>query len=966
MKRKFFLQFSGKFFLLGLISIAFFQLMFTNCVKDEYNLDNGIITEVTVGGDSLLIQIGKTKPIRLDSMIKEKDISLLKKSADGAYSLSKGDSLKVDVQSINPVSFSINPIVVNPTVINFADLQFPEFIIDPVNSQTSISTPSFAVDKGIDPVNVSTDITSSIKVNAPRRIKGNRSAKDQITVGPFVVAGSGDFTQVIDISTYPTELKKVDKIYVKNNTVTIHFDKAKVNALPFTSRSEVVQSFRIDFPAEYHISGAQGANSRIEGNSFIIENAALNPTVDIVEYSFKLDYLDVENITQNGSLSMSRTVPYSLQYQISGDVSSASDVDGKVIDLGLTIQTAPAVSDLELESNSTAISMNAGNESFDKQITGIPSEVSFLKEVTLEPGAYIQLKITDPNISPFSLSNGNIEISLPKSFVFKPMAGLNTSTNVLTLPYNDMFGTKQIDVASIIVNQNIDEGVGAFTLSESLSYSANNLAIGGIRTMLSSVQGLGTKSVNFSGDFFNFKVKDASVITRKISAVLPDKTSTISVNHFVSKDVKKLYLANLVNPAALNIKLSVTDLPLVYDSLFFYNFKIKFPQSLKFAAGTVNSQNEIILNRGFKVSQGFLKTMSIEGFDFGTDGLALVNGNFNFNESVTLSGSVYVKGKDLKATDMGSITVKPTIEIGDMTIGYVEGYVSPTIDAISKVVILDLPAFLKQAGTKMDITNPVISLEVGNTTGIGVDLNLELIPKRNGSVIAAGKITTSMSIAAASELGKPTWSKFWIAPTDAGVSAGYTAIIVPNLPELLKTVPDEVEIKVTPVVVGTKQKVDLQSLVNQMKVKYNFHIPLDFGKDFEIQYTDSVSDLQAKLKDVTKYTRALDLIALIDNEIPLDLGLELIPLDAQKQVISGISITQINTIKSCNLDGTAQRTNLNLGLKETTVGALDLLDTFSFKISAKKNSTVAGLPLNANQSVTISLKVRIPEGLTVK
>lgn len=222
-----------------------------------------------------------------------------------------------------------------------------------------------------------------------------------------------------------------------------------------------------------------------------------------------------------------------------------------------------------------------------------------------------------------------------------------------------------------------------------------------------------------------------------------------------------------------------------------------------------------------------------------------------------------------------------------------------------------------------------------------------------------------MSVSAAENLGKPTWSNFLISPSDKNSSEGYQPIVIPNLPNLLKTVPDELEIKVTPKVTGTHHKIDLQSAVNQLKVRYNMHVPLDLGEEFHIQYADTIVDLLDKLKDVTNYADTVVIIATVDNEIPLDLNLELQPLGKDRKVLTGIKINQSNTIKSCNLDGSSQRTNINLGLKELVDGALGQLDAMVFKVNASKNSTVAGLPLKASQSVKIALKVRVLNGVTV-
>ncbi|MEI7676114.1 MAG: DUF4621 domain-containing protein [Bacteroidales bacterium] len=987
-----------------LLSILLVSFLFTGCKKNEYDLSKGIDTEATVGGDSLLISIGKTLPVRLDSMINRQNIELLKKSANGEYSLQKGDSIAPkNVPKIDPVTIKIDPISVNPSVVSFTDLKFPTFVIDPISSSSAFNTPSFVLSKGIDPVNVLTKIPLNFASKVVAKAGGQRRTMATFSVGPFLASKDSSFNQVINIPTFPIELKKVDKIYLRNNIVTITFNKKLLNDLNLVSKTELLKIFRIDFPSEYGISNAVGINSRIEGNSFIIENAILPSAADSVTYSFQLDYLNTSNILQNGNLVLSRNVPFSFSYQISGEVNNIGDLTGKSANLSLSIKTAPTVYDLDIESKQIVVSMDAGSKNVDKVITGIPTDVSHISSVTFEDGAYISLNVSDPKILPFALSNGYVEINLPKTFVFKPSTdpNFNTSTNVLKMPYSSLFTTKRLDVQGLNINKDISKGSGSFELIDALTYKGVNLTLDSIKTSLLVAQGLGVKNVNLTADFVNFKVSNAAVTTNAVTAVVPSKTSNININKFISKDLLKIYNIGLTHTSNLTLHLDITGLPAEIDSLFFKNYVITFPSSMVFKSGTVNAKNQIVLNRGFKVSRGlpvsllaplklksmrataetpvlldstgfnvnkgFTKVMTLEKFDFAPDGITLTDGNFVLNESVSLSGSIRVKGASLNTKDVGSITVKPSITIDDITVGSLEGQVSPTIDPISQSVKLALPDFLKQSGTNLAIVNPMITLEIGNSTGIPVDLNMDLIPKRNGVVIPNATVNTSMTVSAASKLGQLTWSKFWLSPKDTLRTAGFNFVSLTNLPTLLKTVPDEIEIKVNAAANQSQHHyIDLQSAVNQIKVKYNFNVPLSFDKDFELSYTDVVSNLKKDLVDVVKYAKQVQLIAVITNSIPLNLTLNLTLLDSNKNPIptSEIEITQMGTIKSCNIaDKSASVNNLNLGFKEIVAGSLSKLDAISFHVSAKATSSV--IPLNASQTIGVSFKVKIPNGLTI-
>ena len=68
-------------------------LLFTGCVTNDFDLSEGINTEITIGGDSLSAPIGSTKPILLGDLIDSLDVDILKKSADGTYAIHMNDSL---------------------------------------------------------------------------------------------------------------------------------------------------------------------------------------------------------------------------------------------------------------------------------------------------------------------------------------------------------------------------------------------------------------------------------------------------------------------------------------------------------------------------------------------------------------------------------------------------------------------------------------------------------------------------------------------------------------------------------------------------------------------------------------------------------------------------------------------------------------------------------------------------------
>ena len=954
------------------ILFIIFACTLSNCMSDDYNLKDGVNTDMTLGGDSLTFPIGETKKILLGKLLDGQNIDILKLSQSGAYLFQISDSMQVKVNAIDPVNFTIAPITIAPITTNLADVKIPSFQISPININSALPIPFVDLSTFTLPaINSTNDYNkplsgaSSTKKLAKSSYSGE--SLNPITVGPVEIQASQTISQSIlfNLSNASTSLKKINTILLNSSTVTIRFDKTKINALGFLTQNDAIKSFSIKFPDEYILSSNAGQGTSIVGHEFRIDNAVLS-SVDVYTATFKIDKLDMTGIDQSlGLLNYTKDVPYTIDYVFNG-TSNDPAILTKEINVNLSVTSAPTMGDMEIQTTNFAVLVPNGSNSIDQSIQ-IPKEVSKVNTLTFNAGANLQLTISDPGISPFSLNSGNCFIQLPKKFIFNPLTtGLDPATNILTIPYNQLLGyNKSIGISGMNINQSVPFGSTSILIHDNLSYDIVGLSVTGQTIAVSSINGMNNKKLNIAGTISGLTVNNASVETNRISFNIPSQSSNIDIHQSVSADVKKIYTLTLKTPSILEFKIGISNLPTGIDSVFFDNYTIQLPSFLQFKAGDVNSLNQLVLNEGFKVKTGFTKDLTIQKIDFGTNGIDLTNGVLDLHETVVMSGNAYVKGANLNSKEICSIVISPVVTIGTMNIAQIEGNISTNIQPVTQNVPLNLPGFLSGGATVLDIVNPVMQLEIGNTMGIPVSLYLTLTPKKNGIVITDGIIKTKVSIAPASIIGQPTWSRYWISNLCKGYSTGFDTINV-ALPKLLKSVPDQIEVSAIPTITGNKQTVDLYSLKNQMNMKYSMNVPLSFGKDFVLQYMDTIGDLKKELKDVIKYTRQVEVLAFVENSIPLELTLEAAALNSSFGIIDGITISSPDKIKPCNVDGTKttpQTSQITIKLIETKPGALDLLDALKLKIFAKSNSTVAGIQLNPDQYIKLNLRVRVPKGL---
>jgi hypothetical protein len=187
----------------------------------------------------------------------------------------------------------------------------------------------------------------------------------------------------------------------------------------------------------------------------------------------------------------------------------------------------------------------------------------------------------------------------------------------------------------------------------------------------------------------------------------------------------------------------------------------------------------------------------------------------------------------------------------------------------------------------------------------------------------------------------------------------YQNITLDNLSNLLKTLPDLIDVQVTPTITGERHKVDLYSTKNQLDVKYGLNVPLEFDEDFKIQFSDTIDGLKSSLEEILKMTNNIEIVGVVNSKIPLNLSFKVTPLDSSNKTIAGIALTA-DSIKYNSLEP------ISFGLKETEVGALKTMDKIILQVSASKNASLSLIPLKSDQYFIVELRVKIPKGISVK
>ena len=409
------------------------------------------------------------------------------------------------------------------------------------------------------------------------------------------------------------------------------------------------------------------------------------------------------------------------------------------------------------------------------------------------------------------------------------------------------------------------------------------------------------------------------------------------------------------------------------------DYVIHFPEFIVFDDNRIENHC-LVIDGEMDVDAGYRVELDIAEFNFEEEENPIQEvgseKRLHIDGAVTLDGQLRVTVRG-DGTLPGTVTVgiMPQVSIDKMKLGEITGKVNVDIEEVNEEVDLgDIPDFLKDKDVVLDIEHPVIMLEVGNTTGVPVLADLTLTPLADGSPIENGIIELrreerDIVVKAADEMGEYTWSNFFISNSEAGMELGFEFVDVPNLPNLIRQIPDVIQINMTAEAdPEAEHRFDLSHGDYEMNVRYNVHVPLTFGPDLQVIYRDTIDDFNSDIKDYVKYVTEVVMEMEVENTIPLGMMCRAVALDVDGRALSGIEVSTPQAIEAAGWDGnntTLVRGDFTIELKETVAGTMEQLDGLALEITADANEDVKGASLKNNQYLRLSGKMRIPGGITV-
>lgn len=466
-----------------------------------------------------------------------------------------------------------------------------------------------------------------------------------------------------------------------------------------------------------------------------------------------------------------------------------------------------------------------------------------------------------------------------------------------------------------------------------------------------------------------------------------DYTTAFDITQEVPEEMKKLRKMTFKNDVNLEVDLKIFSADHQSDDLLQLTnalhlkadgedgFVIEVPDYIVFAEEEGVKDGKLVLAGAAVYDKNtnaveYRKSFKIVGLDFShlADGALAVNdGKINIHHAFNAWGYVVSDtvffGYD-NITHIQSVDVVCEINLGTMSIESVEGVFSPEIDPITEVVDLELGEdldFLNEAYLDFNnpriyinnFSNPVAAVILADASFVGLD--------DNGAVIAGSKVDASIELAP-SKVSNIVIDRYGYAP------AGYTNIMVPSLNNLIKRIPETVDVKVDARMDETLFSSVTLGETLTIAGDYEVSVPLAFDS-LKLEYVEEVEDVLGEdASDITDYVTDIKSVTLtfdVYNTIPAEFNPSIVAYDENgtllgkiKAVVTGVIAKGNGTV--AGVVGEPVKSEVKVVLSALDGQLEDL-----YKLDIKFAGTGSGV-FNANEYIQLKdMKITIDENVNV-
>lgn len=462
--------------------------------------------------------------------------------------------------------------------------------------------------------------------------------------------------------------------------------------------------------------------------------------------------------------------------------------------------------------------------------------------------------------------------------------------------------------------------------------TVKEVTVGATTTDLESIEIVNNTGVSFSEP--------------EVSADITTSGDFEATANDIDEALKELGSLRAKTPVDLNLTIdfNISGGNLTFNQVKANKLKLVFPDYIVFKEDEGIQDNELILDEEVLSVNGssYTRTLKVEGYKFsdaaGSGMKPNAEGSLTIEGNISMEGDVVTSG----ISGTGALALVPKAVLEEMTVNSVTGVIQPKIEAeTTKIELNDLPDFLKDEDTRLDITNPVILLKADNPLETDVEIDAVLTPKKNNVNIEGHEVKIGTGYGQNKVALIPGTNIIALSRTgDCSIEGVTENIKVEDINNLLETIPDDIDVNLQPIVRNENYYNAELGKEYDLPASYEVDVPLSFEQGLNIVYNDSVQDLNKDLNDLDKVSlKNAKIMLSVDNAIPLKLQLK-----AENVQIKDVYGNELTAVKKTmeedkqyvteSTDGEKPATSeLVLSLTSDDTAFLSKIDRICFKIN---------------------------------
>ena len=381
---------------------------------------------------------------------------------------------------------------------------------------------------------------------------------------------------------------------------------------------------------------------------------------------------------------------------------------------------------------------------------------------------------------------------------------------------------------------------------------------------------------------------------------------------------------------------------------------ITLPSVFIFPEGT----GDVIHVDAFNTSSGYVQTLPLH--EILVDAYPVENHSMHFVSEVAMTGAFQLD-ETLPLPSEG-LEVEISCAVRSIYPEQVEGILNPRVDPLEiEAGFGDVPGALRTEGTSLDFIGPYLTLNLQSNIEFSLNANVDIVPV-NGNVPDEGMRQVLELEIPASSLQGSNGNWYYIGDAEpADLPEGYD-FVQADVAAMLRQLPDRIQVAVSAAPDTSRAYVYSFGETYQLDAAVEPEIPLVFGDNLFIAFSDTLSGLPSGL---SSYMTDGELVIYgdIHNSYPLEFTMEIQALDADNRLLE-LQTSGPQLITSSQEGETSSSVEFRFAdpdgiLDQSSIAAL------AVHCEASTNQGLEGKAIKENSSFRAELKLRKTGGIVV-